>query len=188
MSLPHMMCQNAISCKSFTDYQHEIYVILCDSFTILPLTRFQRRWWQILVFIWFLNEAPAIFVVVHSFPSNRSRIIIIIVVVCKIYVIFGSFIHRYLECLGCWIWAMKIKCNGSNGAVKSYGMMICWWWCRCVLMKQEEFSQSIACFFCDLCTWAYYREILGLFHLMTLLCFISLERQACQTVIHEIIP
>jgi hypothetical protein len=32
------MCQNAISCKSFTDNQHEIYVILCDSFAILPFT------------------------------------------------------------------------------------------------------------------------------------------------------
>jgi hypothetical protein len=35
---------------------------------------------------------------IHSHPSNRSRIIII-VVVCKIYVIFASFIHGYLEVL-----------------------------------------------------------------------------------------
>ena len=53
------------------------------------------------------ERGSSVLLFIHSFPSNRSRIIIIIVVVCKIYVIFASFIHRYLECLGLTI----IKCN-----------------------------------------------------------------------------
>jgi hypothetical protein len=78
-------------------------VILCDSFAILPFTLPEEMMTDFGVYLVFERGSCncAVVVVVgvaniHSFPSNRSRIIIIIVVVCKIYVIFASFIHRYI--------------------------------------------------------------------------------------------
>lgn len=109
----------------------------------------ERRWWQILVFIWFSNEAPAIVVAVLAFPSNRSRIIIIIVVVCKIYVIFASFIHSWRDI---WDW----ECLGSMNKVQAEENCIWWWWCRCVHETGRIFTIH-----CLLLLWFMLKSILS---------------------------